>query len=139
MRPTGDGRFEAYMIPPNESNHASFLELLPAPAPSPSNSSGELVMAWFSGLAEGTSNCSIVVARLPAGSLQWSRAQAVSSRVGYSNQNPVLYYDAADKVLNLFHSQQPADHTSHASHDHDADQQDTAASRLVVHFIKIQS
>ena len=51
VRPTGDGRKEAYMIPPYKSNHASFLELLP---------SGELVMAWFSGTAEGANNCSLL-------------------------------------------------------------------------------
>ncbi len=59
------------MIPPYQSNHASFLELLP---------SGDLVMAWFSGTAEGANNCSIVVARLPSGSDQWSKALLVSRR-----------------------------------------------------------
>ena len=99
VRPTADGRYEAYMIPPYRSNHASFLEVLP---------SDELLMAWFSGEAEGANNCSIVLARLPAGSTQWSKASLVSRREGYSNQNPVLFFDDGSDSLYLFHSQQPA-------------------------------
>jgi predicted neuraminidase len=100
IRPTGDGRNEAYMIPPYKTNHASFLELLP---------SGELVMAWFSGTAEGANNCSIVLARLPSRSQQWSKANLTARRNGYSNQNPVLFYDNTTGVLYLYHSQQIAD------------------------------
>ena len=99
IRPTGDGRYEAYMIPPNISNHASFLEQL---------SSGDFVMAWFSGVKEGASNCSIAIARLTANGSQWSRGEVVSWRVGYSNQNPVLFQDTTTGILHLFHSQQPA-------------------------------
>ena len=77
------------MIPPAPANHASFLELLPG---------GELVLAWFAGTAEGANNCSIVLARLPAGSTQWSTASLVSRREGYSNQNPVLFLDHAQEV-----------------------------------------
>lgn len=103
IRPTGDGRFEAYMIPPNNSNHASFLEQL---------DSGDFVMAWFSGLKEGASNCSIAVARLAVNSNQWSPGRVVSWRVGYSNQNPVLFQDHTTRILYLFHSQQPASSTA---------------------------
>ena len=85
------------MIPPFLSNHASFLERLP---------SGELLMAWFSGRKEGANNCSIVLARL--NDTQWSKAVLVSRRNGYSNQNPVLFFDPAKMMLYLFHSQQPA-------------------------------
>jgi len=99
VRPVGDGRYEAYMIPPAASNHASFVELLPT---------GELLMAWFSGTAEGANNCSIVFARLAANSTQWSGPVVVSRREGYSNQNPVLFLDHNQRVLYLFHSQQPA-------------------------------
>ena len=98
IRPTGDGRYQAYMIPPKKSNHASFLEQL---------SSGDFVMAWFSGEKEGASNCSIAIARLAAYSSQWSAGVVVSWRVGYSNQNPMLFQDQAT-TLYLFHSQQPA-------------------------------
>ena len=99
IRPTGDGRYEAYMIPPKKSNHASFLERL---------SSGDFVMGWFSGEEEGASNCSIAIARLAANSSQWSAGAVVSWRVGYSNQNPVLFQDQTTTILYLFHSQQPA-------------------------------
>lgn len=65
-------------------------------------------MAWFSGLEEGASNCSIAIARLTVNSSQWSPGRVVSWRVGYSNQNPVLFEDRTTGVLHLFHSQQPA-------------------------------
>ena len=88
------------MIPPNKANHASFIELLPT---------GDLLIAWFSGTKEGQNDVSIYIARLASGSDQWSNASLVSRRDGYSNQNPVLYYDSSTKILNLWHSQQPAD------------------------------
>lgn len=89
IRKTPDGRYEAYLVPPAASNHASFLELLP---------SGELLLAWFSGTAEGANNCSIVLAHLPSGGDQWSDASLVSRRPGFSNQNPVLFFDSTGKV-----------------------------------------
>ena len=96
----GDGRSDAYMIPPYKSNHASFLEITDA---------GTLFMAWFSGSSEGANNCSIVVAHLVRGSTQWSNATLISRRDGYSNQNPVLYFDTfKTNTLNLFHTQQKA-------------------------------
>lgn len=85
------------MIPPFLSNHASFLEYLPT---------GELLMAWFSGVKEGANNCSIVLSRL--NNTQWSKAVLVSRREGFSNQNPVLFFDPTKQTLYLFHSQQPA-------------------------------
>ena len=87
------------MIPPNKANHASFLELLPT---------GDLLIAWFSGTKEGQNDVSIYIARLPLGTDQWSNASLVSRWDGYSNQNPVLFYDPTTKILNLWHSQQPA-------------------------------
>ena len=100
IRDVGGGRSDAYMIPPYPSNHASFLELIPQ--------NHILVMAWFSGTGEGEDKCSIVVAHLLANSSQWSNATLVSRREGYSNQNPVLYYDTSTGALNLFHTQQKA-------------------------------
>ena len=100
VRDVGGGRYDAYMIPPFKSNHASFLEVA---------SGGTLVMAWFSGTSEGANDCSIVVAHLLENSTQWSNATLVSRRDGYSNQNPVLYFDAAkNNTLSLFHTQQKA-------------------------------
>lgn len=100
VRPVGDGSYEAYMIPPNKANHASFIEQL---------SMGNLMIAWFSGTKEGQDNVSIYTTRLTLGTDQWSNASLVSRRVGYSNQNPVLYYDLTTRILNLWHSQQLAD------------------------------
>jgi predicted neuraminidase len=99
IRKTDDGRFKAYMIPPYKTNHASFLELLP---------NGDLLLAWFSGTKEGRDNVSIVISRLKNGTDQWNKAELVARREGYSNQNPVLFFDNRTKLLHLFHSQQPA-------------------------------
>lgn len=99
LRNVSDGTMEAYMIPPFASNHASFIEPLP---------NGDHVMAWFSGTSEGESNVAIVFSHLKNNSDQWSKAQVVSQRKGYSNQNPVLFHDNKTDVLYLFHSQQEA-------------------------------
>ena len=100
IRYAGDGRYKAYMVPPFAANHASFLELLP---------NGDMLLAWFSGKQEGYSGVAIVLSRLKSGSDQWSNATVVSQRDGYSNQNPVIFYDSKGKMVHLFHSQQPGD------------------------------
>lgn len=99
VRNSTDGTLEAYMIPPFQSNHASFLERLP---------NGDMVMAWFSGSSEGESDVAIVVSRLLNGTAQWTKAKVVSQRKGYSNQNPVFHYDNKTRNLYLFHTQQEA-------------------------------
>lgn len=50
LRNATDGTMEAYMIPRFKASHASFIEPCP---------NGDLVMAWFSGTAEGESDVSI--------------------------------------------------------------------------------
>lgn len=45
------------------------------------------------------------MSRLPAGSAQWTAPAVVSERDGFSNQNPVLFHDAASATTLLFHSQ----------------------------------
>ncbi|XP_045168418.2 uncharacterized protein LOC123531478 isoform X2 [Mercenaria mercenaria] len=99
LRNASDGTMEAYMIPRFKSSHASFIEPCP---------NDDLVMAWFSGSAEGESDVAIVVSRLPNGTDQWTSPVAVSQRKGYSNQNPVLFYDTQSCSLYLFHTQQEA-------------------------------
>eukprot|EP00041_Stephanoeca_diplocostata_P012749 m.214204 g.214204 ORF g.214204 m.214204 type:complete len:460 (-) comp19071_c0_seq4:1807-3186(-) len=99
VRASTDGTMEAYMIPPNKSNHASTIEVLP---------DGTLAAAWFSGEEEEANRCAIVFASLPAGSAQWTQAATLSVRDGYSNQNPVLFFDNSTGLLHLFHSQAPA-------------------------------
>lgn len=96
VRPQKDGSLVAYMDPPNIANHASSIEQLP---------DGTLLLAWFSGIKEEANKCAIAVSRLPAGSSQWSKPMIVSERDGFSNQNPVLYYDASTKTTFLYHSQ----------------------------------
>eukprot|EP01084_Bolivina_argentea_P187850 323499_1 len=99
VRYNKDGSYIAYMDPPFQSNHASFLEQFP---------DGGLGMAWFSGSSEGQSNVAIVYSSLASGSTQWSSPKVISQRTGYSNQNPVLFYDNTTDLLHCFHSQQQA-------------------------------
>ena len=96
VRPQADGTAAAYMAPPNLANHAASMEQLP---------DGTLLLAWFSGTKEEADKCAIVVSRLPAGSAQWTAPATVSERDGFSNQNPVLFHDAATNATLLFHSQ----------------------------------
>lgn len=100
LRPNADGSTEAYMIPPYKSNHASTIEALP---------DGTLVGAWFSGEKEEASGCAIVFSSLISGAKGWSPATTLSKRDGFSNQNPVLFYDNSTGILHLFHSQAKAE------------------------------
>ena len=88
---------DAYMIPPFKSNRSSFIELV---------NGDSLTMAWFSGSKEGQDGVSIVISSLTND--VWSAPDVVSERDGYSNQNPVLFYDEKNETLHLFHSQQAA-------------------------------
>ena len=110
LKPAGDGRLDALMIPPFACSHASFIER--------GGDENSKVMAWFSGTKEGQSDVAIVVSCLQQtadGLGQWTKATVVSQRKGYSNQNPVLLRDdfssnktKSSPVLHLFHSQQQA-------------------------------
>ena len=99
IRQAEDGTWFAFMKPPYASNHASTIEVFP---------DGSLGLAWFSGKGEGLNRCSIVFATLPNGTDTWTDAITVSVHDGYSDQNPVLYYDSHSSLLRLYHSQQPA-------------------------------
>ena len=94
--PNGDGTWLAYLPPPAITNHASSIEQLP---------DGTLLLAWFTGLKEEAAGCAIAVSRLSPGSAQWSDPKVVSQRPGYSNQNPVLFFDATTNLTHLYHSQ----------------------------------
>lgn len=96
VRPAADGSSVAYMAPPNLANHAASIEQLPG---------GDLLLAWFSGVKEEADGCAIALARLPAGSAQWTTPVIVSERDGFSNQNPVLFHDAVTATTWLYHSQ----------------------------------
>ena len=84
------------MSPPNLANHAATIEQLP---------DGTILLAWFSGIKEEADKCAIAFSRLPAGSAQWTPPVIVSERDGFSNQNPVLFYDATTRTTWLYHSQ----------------------------------
>lgn len=68
-------------------------------------------MGWFAGSAEGRGGVAVVAAQLPAAELRvggvWSGPEVLSERQEYSNQNPVLHFDAKAERLHVFHSQQP--------------------------------
>ena len=98
VRKEKDGSESSYMIPPYMQSHASTLEILP---------DGSLASAWFSGEREEASGCAIVFSTLRNGA--WSSAKTLSKRMGYSNQNPVLFYDDIQDTLHLFHSQAKAE------------------------------
>jgi predicted neuraminidase len=99
VRAQKDGTSAAYLIPPYKQNHASTIEQLP---------DGTIAVAWFSGEKEEADGCAIVFATLSAGSKQFTKAATLSERDGYSNQNPVLFYDIKTSILHLYHSQAPA-------------------------------
>ena len=99
VRNQSDGTQAAYLSPPYLSNHASTVEILP---------DGTLAVAWFSGDKEEANRCAIVFATLPSNSNQWTNATTLSVQNGFSNQNPVLFYDKSTKLLRLYHSHAPA-------------------------------
>ena len=103
LRTSSDGSVYAFLNPPRGGNHAASIEVLP---------NGNLALAWFTG-GEGTPNCSIAFSLLPAGSPAWTAGVVVSKHTNYSDQNPVLHYDATADLLNLYHtSQDPGDESS---------------------------
>ena len=94
--PNGDGSYLAYLPPPAAANHAATIEQLP--------DSG-LILAWFSGVKEEASGCAIALSRLLPGTTQWTTPVIVAERAGYSNQNPLLFYDKATNITHLYFSQ----------------------------------
>eukprot|EP01013_Petalomonas_cantuscygni_P016383 TRINITY_DN3337_c0_g1_i1.p1 TRINITY_DN3337_c0_g1~~TRINITY_DN3337_c0_g1_i1.p1 ORF type:complete len:402 (+),score=63.27 TRINITY_DN3337_c0_g1_i1:74-1279(+) len=94
IRRSSKGFSYAYVVPPEGSNHASTIQTLP---------DGSVLLAWFTG-GEGHPNCSIAFSRLLAHSDAWPEGRVVSERIGYSNQNPVLFYDSPRRTLRLFHA-----------------------------------
>ena len=99
IRTQEDGTRSAFLTPPFKSNHASTLEQLP---------DGSLALAWFSGEAEEADRCSIVFSTLSKDSDRWENATVLSVQEGYSDQNPVLFYDSSASLLRLYHSHAPA-------------------------------
>lgn len=99
VRMDAEGKGSAVFPPPFGSSHASNIIVVPA--------SGDLLCAWFSGDAEGGDGVAIVVARLPAGSDQWTPPRVASRAKHRSAQNPVMFVNAAGDVC-LLHTSQEA-------------------------------
>eukprot|EP01101_Sappina_pedata_P003546 TRINITY_DN1425_c0_g1_i2.p1 TRINITY_DN1425_c0_g1~~TRINITY_DN1425_c0_g1_i2.p1 ORF type:complete len:417 (+),score=49.32 TRINITY_DN1425_c0_g1_i2:49-1299(+) len=97
LREAEDGPIEAIMHPPFRANHSSFLNSLPT---------GDLLMAWFSGSAEGYSDVAIVLSRLVQGSNKWTQTEVLTHREHYSNQNPVIHYNDRNNTVHLYFTQQ---------------------------------
>lgn len=100
IRPSGDGSSYAFLNPPEEGNHAAFIEQM--------TPSGILAVVWFTG-GEGQPNCSIALSLLAPNSDQFTPGKIVSLRANYSNQNPVLFWNNRSQILNLYHSSQEGD------------------------------
>merc|ERR1719223_1087798 len=69
---------------------------------------GRLHMGWFSGTKEGADGVAIVYSHLTDDGTKFRKAQTLSQREGYSNQNAVLYAEDKTSTLHVFHSQQGA-------------------------------
>jgi len=99
IRDAGGGRKDALLIPPFASSHASMVE---------QSADGRLHMGWFSGTKEGADGVAIVYSHLTDDGTKFRKAQTLSKRKGYSNQNAVLYAEDKTSTLHVFHSQQGA-------------------------------
>lgn len=93
-------RFEAQLPIPYSQNHASNIMPL---------SNGDLLCAWFSGTQEGMADISIYMARLGAGTTQWTDLRKMSEDPDRSEQNPVLF-PAPDGKLWLMWTAQKSGH-----------------------------
>eukprot|EP01084_Bolivina_argentea_P315594 546803_1 len=97
-------RLYAILKPAYQMNHCAFLHYL--------NSSNELLLAWFSGCAEGGNDTSDVLARININDIKingiWSDPTVIIQTANYSDQNPVLFTDPITNYLHLIHPRQPA-------------------------------
>lgn len=102
---TSPSRIESYLPASTIQSHASNLLLL---------ENGDLLCAWFGGSQEGTSDISIYLSRLPAGSKEWTPTQQVSDDPNRSEQNPVLFKDPESSDLWIFYTAQEHGHQNKA-------------------------
>ena len=94
--PGSPEKVEAILPTDRRSNHASSLIEL---------ENGDLLCAWFAGLAEGSSDISIVAARLRAGADRWEYEGVLSEDAQCSEQNP-CFFQEKDGTLWLLHTAQ---------------------------------
>lgn len=93
-----DGCIEALIPSPMVQNHAAFIERL---------QDDTLACLWFGGTLEGKSDISIYGSTLAPDATGWSASMRLSDDPRQSEQNPVLWRDAAGN-WQLFHTAQPA-------------------------------
>lgn len=89
----------AYLPPIFRNAHFSFIELLP---------NGDLICVFFSGYQEGYDGVAIVLSYLEKDSTQWTKPFIVKQTEGYSNQNPVIFYNPVNNHLYLWYTSQKA-------------------------------
>lgn len=92
------GYIQSFIVSDQDHHHAPCIEVIPS----------GLACAFFAGKDEGLDGTSIYVSYLDRGQETWSKPIRASYRAGYSNQNPVLWFDKSSNTLNLYHSSQPA-------------------------------
>jgi predicted neuraminidase len=73
--------------------------------------SGDLMVAWFAGSAEGRADVNIWYSRLSKGFDQWTEPRVLVDVPGNSDQNPVLFVDR-DSVLWLLWTSYPEERRS---------------------------
>ena len=83
------------------------LPFVPRSQPGKTPKRDDLLCFWFSGTGEGQSNVAIVMARLTAGSRQWSNANEIDHLAGRSFQNPVAFQLPGGRLW-LLHTSQAA-------------------------------
>lgn len=98
----------AYLPTIFRSSHCSFLELIP---------NGDLVCVYFSGYKEGVDGVSIVLSYLEKDSNKWTKPFIVKQTKGYSNQNPVIFYNSTNNHLYLWYASQVAGNTFRENED----------------------
>jgi len=93
------GSEESYLPTNYPESHCSFLEKIP---------NGDIICVWFSGKKEGVDLVSIILSYLSPNNDYWTEPVVIARTPGYSNQNPVLFYNPKEEVLYLWYSSQVA-------------------------------
>jgi predicted neuraminidase len=98
--PDDEYRTDSYIPPMGNENHAPGLASLP---------NGDLLCVWFAGSAEGASDISIAMSRLPAEDNRWTEPTWLTSDPARAEQNPSLFVTPQGDLWLLFTSQQTRD------------------------------
>lgn len=63
---------------------------------------GDLIAAWYGGIAEGHENSANLVARKPAGSTEWEKPFVVAKQPGRAHGNPRLFLDPQGDIRIIY-------------------------------------